>query len=422
MLQQLDIAIAFVVLMLILSLLVTAIVQAISAVLDLRGRNLARALADLFKQMDPSLRAKAGENFRNWLAHPFTRETTLATQLADAVATHPILAHTFTRAKAVRKDELLDVLKDLCSDNPNGAIDATVQTKLKAMLGSQLSHGAGSAEAIQALASKIVAQVPPEAKDAVNKAVVDALGKVSSLEAGVEKWFDTVMDRASDIFTRWTRIITVAISVLLVVVMQIDAGSILSQISTNSEVRAGLIKISDAALSRAEDLEKESHRGSTALKKFVADRKLAIPESNLNEMPPFGTCDQAASWLDQNPSKDPTNTTQLKTDFVEVCRKAAAEALTDSRKQVSGLQSELASTKLKIIPEGVFGSADDKTLCQKVGAWWHAYLKPRHFLGTLAMVILLSLGAPFWYNALKQLSNLKPAITQKVEKESSAST
>jgi len=100
MLQQLDIAIAFVVLMLMLSLLVTAIVQAISAVLDLRGKNLVRALADLFKQIDPGLRAKAGKNFRNWLAHPFTRETTLATQLADAIATHPILAHTFTRAKA----------------------------------------------------------------------------------------------------------------------------------------------------------------------------------------------------------------------------------------------------------------------------------------------------------------------------------
>jgi hypothetical protein len=37
------------------------------------------------------------------------------------------------------------------------------------------------------------------------------------------------------------------------------------------------------------------------------------------------------------------------------------------------------------------------------------------------MVVLLSLGAPFWYNALKQLSNLKPSVTQKIEKESVAS-
>jgi len=37
------------------------------------------------------------------------------------------------------------------------------------------------------------------------------------------------------------------------------------------------------------------------------------------------------------------------------------------------------------------------------------------------MVVLLSLGAPFWYNALKQLSTLKASGTQKIEKESATS-
>jgi len=56
MLQQLDTAIAFVVVMLMLSLLVTAVVQVISALLDLRGKNLVRALSDLFNQIDADLR------------------------------------------------------------------------------------------------------------------------------------------------------------------------------------------------------------------------------------------------------------------------------------------------------------------------------------------------------------------------------
>jgi len=49
MFQQLDTAIAFVVVILMLSLLVTAIVQSISALLDLRGKNLTSALSDLFQ-------------------------------------------------------------------------------------------------------------------------------------------------------------------------------------------------------------------------------------------------------------------------------------------------------------------------------------------------------------------------------------
>jgi hypothetical protein len=56
MLQQIDNAIAFSVVMLMLSLIVTAIVQAISAVTDLRGRNLASGLSNLLKtpQSEPT--------------------------------------------------------------------------------------------------------------------------------------------------------------------------------------------------------------------------------------------------------------------------------------------------------------------------------------------------------------------------------
>jgi hypothetical protein len=58
-LEQLDSVIAFVVFMLMLSLVVTAVVQCISALLDLRGRNLARALTTLFKQIGVGLQDSA---------------------------------------------------------------------------------------------------------------------------------------------------------------------------------------------------------------------------------------------------------------------------------------------------------------------------------------------------------------------------
>src|SRR6516225_9596833 len=139
MFQQLDSAIAFVVVMLMLSLLVTAMVQAISALFDLRGKNLTRALCDLFRQIDSSLNAAPGpsttlkgarlwlDRIKEWGAHPFSK-VTLARKAADAVAKHPTLAHTFTRAKAIRKDELLNVLQDLCSDTPAATIDPAVKS------------------------------------------------------------------------------------------------------------------------------------------------------------------------------------------------------------------------------------------------------------------------------------------------------
>ena len=61
MLQQIDSAIAFAVVMLILSMIITALVQIVLASFDLRGLNLVWALTRLFHQVDPSFRAKASE-------------------------------------------------------------------------------------------------------------------------------------------------------------------------------------------------------------------------------------------------------------------------------------------------------------------------------------------------------------------------
>jgi hypothetical protein len=58
MLEQSDTAIAFSVVMLMLSSIVTAVVQLISASPDLRGRNLASGPGNLFHQIEPAFRVR----------------------------------------------------------------------------------------------------------------------------------------------------------------------------------------------------------------------------------------------------------------------------------------------------------------------------------------------------------------------------
>ena len=55
MLNTLDTVIAFAVIMTVLSLLITLVVQMVSAALSLRGKNLANALALTFQTIDPSI-------------------------------------------------------------------------------------------------------------------------------------------------------------------------------------------------------------------------------------------------------------------------------------------------------------------------------------------------------------------------------
>lgn len=430
MLQQLDTAIAFVVVMLMLSLLVTAVVQAISALLDLRGKNLVRSLTDLFQQIDPGLRlppekSAMGGRIKSYFAHPFTR-ITLATKLADAVTTHPILAHTYTRAKAIRQDELLNVLKDLCSDQPAGKIDPAVQTKLKEILATQVPGGTGTVDFAQSVANKLAVQLPNLSEE-TKKTVIDAMGKVSRLELGVEKWFDTVMDRASDIFTRWTRVTTVVISVLFVVILQIDAGLILHQISTDAGIRTGLTKLSDTALSQADETLKGDDRATAALKEVAGKHKGEAIESDFSNAPLLVSCADGNKWLEDYPSRKKITMDMgpLQGEFDQACKEQTAAALGKSEDQIAKIRQELTGTELKIVPDRingrpVFRGENDSSISSGILSWTNAYQNKRHLLGTLAMVILLSLGAPFWYNALSQLSNLKPSISTKIEKESSS--
>lgn len=48
------------------------------------------------------------------------------------------------------------------------------------------------------------------------------------------------------------------------------------------------------------------------------------------------------------------------------------------------------------------------------GGWWSGLL--RHFGGLLITGVLLTLGAPFWFNLLKNLMNLRPAVATLIER------
>jgi len=45
---------------------------------------------------------------------------------------------------------------------------------------------------------------------------------------------------------------------------------------------------------------------------------------------------------------------------------------------------------------------------------------PQHVVGMVITALFLSLGAPFWFNALRNLSNLRPVIAAKVEGRNAA--
>jgi hypothetical protein len=147
------------------------------------------------------------------------------------------------------------------------------------------------------------------------------------------------MDRASDIFTRWTRTITVAVSIVLVVVLQIDAGLILHQISSNPQIKAGLTKMSEAALSEADDTLKNGDRGSAALKALASNHKGDAVEADLGNATHLVSCVDGKNWLNKYSVRAGSKVTadQLSAEFQDLCEKQTLAALDGSRDEIARL-------------------------------------------------------------------------------------
>ena len=429
MFEQLDTAIGFAVVMLLLSLIITIIVQAVSAVLDLRGRNLVWGLTKLFHQIDPAFQAKAKKDWNE-------KRSSVGKKIAEAVSTHRLLKHELSgRAKAIRADELLEVLQDLAKNPPK-----KMEEDAKKALQAWAANVTPSPAALQ-VANTILAKVNatlPGLSAVFQRAIEQAVGTAGRLEEGVQRWFDTVMDRTSDVYQRWSKVMTVVAAFALAFGFSIDAGDLYKQISGNADLRSKLTSMADQTTKQADQIIGQgTERVNKAVGMFkeahADDPQYAEAIANLSNAKPdpqsVVNCRTGADWA----SRVKEMKAEMVAEFQKDCEAAALKQLESVGTSISDLQVSLESSKLRLQSQARFWphfKTDPKaSLWTGIKLFVNAvdwnFLKAinwRFFFGMLATALLLSLGAPFWYNTLRQLASLKPATAQKIDQEKESKT
>jgi hypothetical protein len=307
------------------------------------------------------------------------------------------------------------VLRDLCSDDPRVPAADTerfevAKDKLKKIVDAHVPGGAETVAAYEAAADQLGEKFP-QIKDRLKAALQDATAPVSKLEVQIEKWFDTVMNRLSDIFTRSTRVMTICVSALLVIVLHIDSGEIVKQITNSPEIRSKLTTLSDRTMAEADKVFDNNERAAAALANVRANHKDTpkVVEALDQVKPHLTRCVDGRNAVAEQVKLLP-NAEALQAEFARACQEVTGQAMGSSYDQIRGLRTDLEKTSLKVVPAEVGGVA----VFDCPEHWLMAYCSKRHLVGTLASILLLSLGAPFWFNTLRQLSNLKPAIDEKV--------
>jgi len=404
MLQQLDTAIAFTVVMLMLSLLVTVLVQVFNSVFDMRGRSLVWGLTKLLHQIEPALRQPST---RKWYEFP----ATLGRRLAKAVTLHPAIAHGLRRAKAIRPEELVVILQELASPTSRVKLQQDVGIAVRNLVQAHVPGAIGDLSKAQKITAQLTTQFPQFNK-AIHEAVSKLVGTASKLEQDLGAWFSTIMERSSEVFAAQSRVVTFLLAAIVAITLHIDSGAILKQISSSADVRSNLVRIADSTLTEADRVLDRDNRSSKALKAMAESHKGDALGAALSKAPSNLTrCAEGRAWLSRDSGVK--NSPQLRDEFDKACDLQTQVLLGDTGKEVEGIRAQLDETKLHFIPVKV----GDTVVFQSFSTWWRSYGVGSHLLGTLATVLFLSLGAPFWYNALRQLASLKPAIARRVDAE-----
>lgn len=398
MLEHVDTVMSFVVVMLLLSLLVTTLVQMVIAVTGLRSSVLQAGLKRLIIQAFPNMPPADAD------------------KVALAVLKHPMLEHVNgRRATSIRKEELLRLLEDL-AHRTSGLGFTEEQVFLDAKAGLNVIKAVMQkpefADAGKALKEAMEKQFPTQAaelRSLVDKTLLDA----SSAAQEITSWFDTVMDRTTENFLAKTRWITAGVALLLAFGLHVDSLAIIRQLASQPELRAKLVQSADATLRKAEGAFAQS-----AEEKALGSASIAMVKAELTNNPavqvltnmPLNLLTRGAgeAWLrDRLGAAASADRDAILAAYHSRFEENTKVWLSDLRHTALDISTNLTQSDLAIIPS-------------PTPAFSTYFSERGHLLGTIMTVFFLSLGAPFWYNALRQLANLRPSVAQKIDSKSLA--
>ena len=221
----------------------------------------------------------------------------------------------------------------------------------------------------------------------------------------IENWFDNIMDRVAQSFVGQTRLSTIIFSLILAFTLHLDAFRLFEQISNDPELRASLIASSNAILNQAEEVVGTSSAIPAVYVEAISQLKLQDTTgaaSGLGPPPNFASREEGENWLREQVVDD-GQIELLINQYRNLIDSNLANAIEMLKDRAVSIKGELEKSKLQLIPRPYPG--------------WNYSLVERHFWGVLVMAAFLSMGAPFWFKALKTMSALRPILADKEEKE-----
>jgi hypothetical protein len=432
MFDSLDTLIAFVLIMLVVSLLITIAVQMVSSAFNLRGLNLAQGLQRTLTVIVPTSIDSESEQNAKTLADFVLK----GRFLSDSFLPNWRIFKPWRHAAAIRPEEVFDAIHRIAiGKEPVGDDSKLKETAQKVLIAlgvdektiddaageidfvqkgtAQLTEGVLNSlpEADQAKvqgALKIATDRLAAAGQAVATQIVSAARTFDAARQTFEGWTCTCQERAQQWLTMHTRILTVIFAFAAAFFLQLDTIEIFKLVSSNKAVRDKLVAQSAAITAQADKAFRNSKsilqgaydawpaKTDPAVQAAVASIKV---DANDTREKLTGRIKDALASV---PGKD----AHLKS-FNDTIDKTALDTLKEQAGDYAAVKADFDNTGFDLFPKSDQG---------RWGNGWAGGCK-QHILGILFSVGLLSLGAPFWYNVLGNLTSLRSTVAQNISKE-----
>ena len=199
---------------------------------------------------------------------------------------------------------------------------------------------------------------------------IEANGDIAAFRKLIEIHYDAAMDRASGWYKRHTQLLALITSAVLVIGANVDTISLANSLSSNPAARAKMVELAQQQL----DAAKESGKQNVQNKTEAAAKQVATATNSGND----GTA-----------ATDPVKEAK---DRTEIAAKALASA-----------NADLSSSGIQL---------GWKNTCPN---------NPGDFLskiiGLLVSILAISLGAPFWFDMLNRVMQVRAAGASPREKK-----
>jgi hypothetical protein len=229
-------------------------------------------------------------------------------------------------------------------------------------------------------------QLPVNVRKAYDIFSKRAAGDAAKLQASLEDWFNSGMDRVSGWYKRRSQWILVALGLIVAVALNADAVQIARSLSNDASLRKGLVAVAQA-------------RASQPLTAAPAHTAASSP----NAGPAAGTASPAASApaSAQPPTATPAVApgSTLGADSAQI--RQDVSALGSIGLPIGWHQTKPGGTPLSSLSLGALGARA-----------YHAApsLLKQHLPGWLLTALAISMGAPFWFDLLGKIIAVRSTV------------